>query len=174
MACGFVVGLPIACAAFVLAAGCVSDSAHDGGNTIAFNPCQALVVSPVAALTAVQTAGVNSGLALWNQSAHSRLSLGQVGGEAGIDESVVPLRFQRAAALSHGVYGPGTRAIFINDDLADHELAITLAHEVGHAFGLIHVPAGDRPSLMNAGNLDIEPTAKDVDALAALWPRCAE
>ncbi len=59
--------------------------------------------------------------------------------------------------------------MFINTDLAGAPLAVTIAHEIGHAFGLVHVPAGQRTSVMNPNNLVIEPTAEDVDTLAMRW-----
>ena len=51
-------------------------------------------------------------------------------------------------------------------------LAITIAHEIGHAFGLVHVPADQRTSVMNPNNLVVEPTAEDVDTLATRWGVC--
>jgi hypothetical protein len=111
--------------------------------------------------------GAQAALDLWNQAAATRLSLAPSAGEA----ATIPLRFQRAAPLSHGFYDPGTGQILINEDLADHHLAVTIAHELGHAFGLPHVSG--RASVMTAGNLDVEPNSGDVDALAAFWGRCA-
>ena len=59
---------------------------------------------------------------------------------------------------------------FVNDDLAGGPLVVTIAHEIGHAFGLVHV--SDRPSVMNVGNLVVEPNTGDVTALVALWSTC--
>ena len=52
--------------------------------------------------------------------------------------------------------------------------AVTIAHEIGHAFGLAHVPAGERASVMNPGNLNIEPNADDAATLALRWGACRE
>jgi hypothetical protein len=82
----------------------------------------------------------------------------------------VPLRFEAAAALSHGFYDPVRGLVLVNDDLVARPLAVTIAHEVGHAFGLVHVT--NRPSVMNPGNLEVEPNASDATALADLWGRC--
>ena len=62
--------------------------------------------------------------------------------------------------------------MFINTDLAGAPLAVTIAHEIGHAFGLVHVPADQRTSVMNPNNLVVEPTAEDVDTLATRWGGC--
>jgi len=48
----------------------------------------------------------------------------------------------------------------------------SVAHELGHAFGLVHVPQSERTSLMNPGNISTPPTVEDQAALAALWGTC--
>src|SRR5581483_9388951 len=85
---------------------------------------------------------------------------------------LVPLTFQVAPPPFHGLYDTGSGQIYVNQDLTDvAPLRITVAHEIGHAFGLKHVSG--RPSLMNSGNTTISITPEDVDTLAALWGRCA-
>ncbi len=85
----------------------------------------------------------------------------------------MPLLFQVAAPPFHGLYDNQAGRIFINADLTDVDpLRITIAHEIGHAFGLSHVSPSVRPSLMNSGNLTIGITPEDVEALAAIWGRC--
>jgi hypothetical protein len=49
-------------------------------------------------------------------------------------------------------------------------LADVIAHEIGHAFGLVHVTG--RASVMNAGNIDVAPNAGDAADLSALWGAC--
>jgi Zn-dependent peptidase ImmA (M78 family) len=86
---------------------------------------------------------------------------------------MVPLTFQVAAAPFHGLYDDRAGRIFVNEDLTDvAPLRITIAHEIGHAFGLPHVSASVRRSLMNTGNTTVSITPEDVDALAAIWGRC--
>ena len=82
-----------------------------------------------------------------------------------------------AAALwrDHGVYEDEVGVVFVNTDLTDPDArTITIAHELGHAFGLWHVAASERPSIMNPGNLQVLPTVDDQAALAARWGTCAD
>jgi len=78
----------------------------------------------------------------------------------GTDISVV---FASGGPSEFGYYADGI--VTINQDLDDDRAAITIAHELGHAFGLVHV--SDRPSVMNPGNLTIAPTAADRAAIPA-------
>ena len=91
-------------------------------------------------------------------------------GAPGGGDAILPVHFRPAAEPSRGFFNPYSGEVLINDDLADHALAVTIAHEVGHAFGLVHVT--DRASVMAPGNLDVEPNAEDANALAALWGPC--
>jgi hypothetical protein len=155
--------------AVVSALGCAQDSS-DTGAAVKFDPCTPVTLIPDAAATAAQLAGVAAGAALWNASASSDLlSASAGGGGAG---SSLPIHFQVAAAPFNGLYDAPSGQIYINDDLAGDELAITIAHEIGHCFGLVHIPTSVRPSLMNPANLTVLPTAADVATLAGLWGRC--
>ena len=81
------------------------------------------------------------------------------------------MRFADAAAFFHGYYDPETGEVSINNDLQDPgELAVVIAHELGHAMGLSHVPSAQRASVMNPGNLGTPP---GVDDNALLSLRCA-
>lgn len=82
------------------------------------------------------------------------------------------LQFEDAASIFHGVYDDERGVIFINDELEGDALVITAAHELGHAFGLSHVPAKERRSLMNPNNLTVSPTSEDIAKLHALWGTC--
>lgn len=85
----------------------------------------------------------------------------------------IAIRFDDAAEAFHGVYDPASATITINRALTDRAtLAIVIAHELGHVFGLAHVPAATRASLMNPGNLATPPTDADQRTLEALWGTC--
>ncbi len=157
--------------------GCADESANGPGLT--FDACAPLGIGIGPALTAEQLQGVTDALAMWNRAAGT--ALGSVTGPGDTaDTSVlastapmVPLTFQVAAPPFHGLYDNRAGRIFVNEDLTDvGPLHITIAHEIGHAFGLSHVSASVRPSLMNSGNTTIGITPDDVDALAAIWGRC--
>ena len=155
--------------AVVCASGCGQDPAASGP-AVAFDPCTPVTLVPDATATDTQLQGVAAGAALWNASAASDLlSGGSADGGAG---PTLPIHFQVAGAPFHGLYDAPSGQIYINDDLVGEELAITIAHEIGHSFGLVHIPTDVRPSLMNPANLTVLPTAADVATLAGLWGRC--
>jgi hypothetical protein len=171
--------------------GCADESANGPGLT--FDACAPLEIGIAPALTAEQMQGVTDALAMWNQAAGTALapmtvptptaasSTGATGSTvmalaapaATTSTPLVPLTFQVAAPPFHGLYDNRAGRIYINLDLTDiGPLRITIAHEIGHAFGLPHVNPPVRRSLMNAGNTTIGITPDDVDALAAIWGRC--
>jgi hypothetical protein len=151
--------------------GCGAGSEAPTGPIVTFDACAPLVLLPDATATDAQLNGISAALALWNTIAGTRLDVSAMPPDG---VSTVPIHFQPAAAPMHGLYDPQAVAIFINDDLSDlaSEMAITIAHEVGHTFGLVHIPDGTRPSVMNPGNLSVTPNAADVATLAGIWGSC--
>jgi matrixin len=127
-----------------------------------YDPCAPITLDTAGA-TAEQANGIAGGVALWRGA-------GVTGFDASTGETI-GVRFQTAAPAFHGFYDDTAGVVYVNTDVVDSgELAIVVAHELGHAFGLVHVQ--DRTSLMNPGNLTTPPTDGDRAALAALWGAC--
>ncbi len=141
-----------------------------GGPAVTFDPCAPVTLTPDATASAVELGGIAAAAALWNQDAGSALAMVAPAGTDGGPS--LPIHFQNAAAPIHGLYDAPDGQVFINDDLSGAELSITIAHEIGHSFGLVHIPPDVRPSLMNPGNLTVSITPADVTTLAGLWGRC--
>lgn len=85
----------------------------------------------------------------------------------------VQIVFEPAASAFYGYYDGAAATIYINSKLGDDSRAVAIAHELGHALGLAHVPAAQRPSVMNPGNLVISPTWEDRETIVSLWGPCA-
>jgi len=157
-----------------LAGACGGSSSDAVVAALRFDPCRPLDLVVGAGTSPDRAAGVHTAADLWNGAASAQLSVDEAPAAPAVEASGaaparLPIQFQPAIALSHGYYDPSGQ-VLINDDLTARPLAVTIAHEVGHAFGLVHVT--NRPSVMNPGNLDVEPNAGDVAALADLWGRC--
>ncbi|CAN5703572.1 hypothetical protein BH11MYX3_BH11MYX3_19970 [soil metagenome] len=130
--------------------------------------CAPLVVQ-LAEPTSARMDGLTGAFALWRE--HGAPWLETTGDPNGDGDSTIQLEFQPAAGAFRGLYDPTTSTIYINDALTDPApLQIVIAHELGHALGLPHVE-GD-PSVMLPGNIAISPTARDAQALRALWGEC--
>ncbi len=114
------------------AGGCADGSS--AGSAITFDPCAGITVAMAGTPTQPQSDGVAAAIALWNATGQTRLSAGPDAAAASI-----PVHFQFAASPDHGLYDGQQGAIFVNEDLTGDPLAVTLAHELGHAFGLVHV-----------------------------------
>ena len=144
----------LALAACSTESGATIEHAHDA--------CAPLALISTTATTQ-QLDGMQAAQALWRERGAPALGL-----RAG---STLEVRFESASGAFHGLYDDANRVIFINSEISnDSILAIVIAHELGHAFGLPH--NSDRDSLMNPGNLTITPTLDDQQALARLWGTC--
>ena len=90
------------------------------------------------------------------------------------DSGEVTIVFRPASGAFYGFYDDTTATVYVNVDLADRaQRAIVIAHELGHALGLVHVSPSTRASVMNPGNVTIAPDDGDRAALAAIWGSCA-
>lgn len=158
-------------AAALFAAGCTGGSAAEPLE-IVFDPCEPIALEIAAGALPEERTSAADAAAMWNEGASAHLTL-----EAGpaAPAARLPIRFEEAAPIFYGVYEDEIGEIIINRSLADRrERAVTIAHEIGHAFGLLHVDESERRSLMNPGNLETGLTAEDLARLEALWGRCAD
>jgi hypothetical protein len=152
-------------------AACSDPRASEGPG--AHDACAPLAVTAAVATPAEQ-AGIDGALALWRDHGVSAFDAAPgVAGPAGPAAATLDIQFADAAPVFHGVYDPDGDRVLINRDLTDPApLAIVIAHELGHAFGLVHIAPAARLSLMNPGNLVTPPTDADQQAVEALWGRC--
>ena len=149
-----------------LCAACASPEIFEEG--LVFDPCLTTNLRYDTSASSAEIAQIHEAAAMWNREVGSRLqaSLEDIG-----SDNTIPVHFEPAAGNFYGIYEPSTGEIFVNSKLpSEQSRRITLAHELGHAFGLQHV-SGDL-SLMNSGNLETQITTRDVASLASLWGSC--
>jgi len=83
------------------------------------------------------------------------------------------VRFLDGEQPVRGMYYDSVGLVEISRDmLAPEVYPIAVAHELGHAFGLLHVEASTRASVMNVGNTTVEPTEQDAIEVIAKWASC--
>lgn len=160
--------------AFVVVAvtGC-SEGAPAGIQTV-FDPCQALIIDIDVEANADQRGSVETGLGMWNTRADAALALPASLPDDDVTQPPrIPLYFDRAGTAFHGFYDDVEGIVYVNDGIVDDRArSLTVAHEIGHAFGMVHVDPDDRPSLMNPGNLSVGLTEADVATLVDMWGAC--
>jgi len=154
-----------ACLFVCLSFGCA------GGDTSIENThdvCQKLVLSPAADASEAELASIDAAAGLWNEAAGAHLTRD----EDALAPSV-PIAFERSSLAFFGVYDDENAKLIINRAISDdRERTITIAHELGHVFGLPHIERSERLSLMNTANLTQPPTSEDVAAVFSLWGDC--
>lgn len=152
-------------------ASCLSACGSEGGGRFetVFDPCAPLVVAPRDDSTAEEIASVREAVALWNDRLGAAVRVDALPGAA-----IIPLHFERSPLAHNGSYEHKGGSIFINRNLVDARVrALTVAHELGHAFGLYHVERSVRLSVMNPGNMETAPTLADEAEVVAVWGECA-
>ncbi len=140
------------------ACGAPSSPETDG---ILYSPCALVLIEPEDGTTGPERESVSTAITLWRDVGLTTLSTSE-----GVS---VAVRFKKAPSMFHGVYEPSSGVVFINRELNGAERDITVAHELGHALGLPHVPPEERASVMNPGNLIVLPSPSDQAALQRLW-----
>lgn len=143
---------------------CACGTPPPSGPQIVYSPCSPVLVVPESDTSEEELASVEAAISLWAEAGLETLSTSAL--EA---ESQVPVRFKDAPSPFHGVYEPTNGMVFINRKLGGSERDVTVAHELGHALGLPHVPKEERASLMNPGNLTVPPSIDDLDQLRLQW-----
>lgn len=133
-------------------------------DAIVYDPCRPVVIAPTETPSPTHAAALREAIALWRTAGVTALTLDAVEGA-----QRVPLTFRDAPEIFHGVYEPSVGEVFVNLKLTAGPLNVTIAHELGHAMGLAHVPVQERKSLMNPGNATVLPTEDDERQLRAKW-----
>jgi len=123
------------------------------------------VVIAAPTVTAEQRASIDDAIALWSSAGVTAFAIG--------DTPQVTVEFKTAADAVYGYYDNTLAIVYVNTQVTDPtQRAIVVAHELGHSLGLVHVAPSTRLSVMNPGNLTIDPTADDASALTAIWGSC--
>jgi hypothetical protein len=144
-------------------------AAEVGALPATLDACQTTALVVAADATADERASVHAAVALWHDAGGPPLRVeeappGAAEGARALG-SMVPISFRRAAPLFYGLFRPEQGDILINRELASPTArAITIAHELGHAFGLAHAEDSPR-TLMSPGNLKAPPSPAESSAI---------
>src|SRR5687767_1685578 len=123
-----------------LSLGCSTEV--DSSIDLVHDACAPLVLVPEEGTRPTEQDAIDMAIDLWNGRAGTLLSRGDGGG--------LPVVFDEAGLAFRGLYDDENGIVFVNRRLEELEpMSITVAHEVGHAFGLTHVDRDERPSVMN-------------------------
>ena len=151
-----------------LIGGCAGGS-QDTTLDIVSDVCEPTTIIAPSDATDAQLASIDAALAMWARLGFDRIARGDQGAQE------IAIVFDDAAEIFHGLYDDEHGVVYINRALRDdHQRSVTVAHELGHAFGLLHVDPDTRISVMNPANLVVEPNEGDAAELALLWGSCGD
>lgn len=154
-------------AALLPIAACLANDTID----TTFDPCSPLTIATSADTEEHELQSIEEAIVAWDQVLPTQISAGNSSGEA----NELSVFFDSGDTFFRAIYFDKLGAIHISrQKLAPEDFALAIAHELGHAFGLRHVPDQERASVMNVGNLVIPPNAGDAFAVGALWESCSE
>ncbi|HLU68090.1 MAG TPA: hypothetical protein VKZ63_17520 [Kofleriaceae bacterium] len=161
----------------LLAAALLGGCAAGPGDTsleVIYDVCQPTLVQAAAGATEAERASIGAALDMWRARGGYPL-FRQVPDDLTVQALPrVEVVFEEAADPFHGLYDDEHGVVYVNRRIEDdHARSVTIAHELGHAFGLWHVDRARRISVMNPSNLEVEPTSGDAAELAELWGPCA-
>ena len=135
-----------------------------------FDPCSPQTIIPGLGTQESELQSIEDALQLWAQVLPMQLVVGEPSDTA----PGLSIQFDSGDTFYRAIYFDNTGEILIGRDKLDpDDLALALAHELGHAFGLFHVPGSERLSVMNVGNLTIDPTPEDGLRVSDLWESCS-
>jgi hypothetical protein len=135
-----------------------------------FDPCSPITIA-VDSQHPEDLAVVQAALAEWRQV----LPVEATAVAAPPTSGQLAVRFLDGTQPIRGIYWDAIGVVEISrDELVPAAYPIAVAHELGHAFGLAHVDAKDRASVMNVSNTDIAPTPEDGAGVIAKWPSCRD
>lgn len=160
--------------ALFLTVSCAGD-AHEGGVSFAFDPCEVIELAVDPGTTELELRSIDDALAMWASASalplpNVHIAVRAAGGES---DGALRIRFEDGAPFFNGQYDPATMSVIINRRITDPMArTITIAHELGHALGLLHATEGGAPSLMSPGNVTAVPTNADWQHIEAIWGTC--
>jgi hypothetical protein len=159
--------------ALALLGGCAGGP-QDTTLDIVSDVCEPTAVIAPADASDAQLASIDEALAMWANLGFDRAERVAADADLGAEQHVRVV-FEEAAEMFHGLYDDENGVVYINSVISDdHARAVTVAHELGHSFGLFHVDPGVHVSVMNPANMVVEPNDSDASALVALWGSCGE
>jgi Zn-dependent peptidase ImmA (M78 family) len=138
------------------------------GVDTSFDPCSPLTIVPGADTGLQERESIQTAIDTWSAVLPTQIA---VSAEPG-DGPVLHLNFDDDS-FYRAIYFDKVAEIWINrSKLEQDDFALAIAHELGHAFGLLHTTPEERISVMNVGNLTTSPTIEDARAVSALWEAC--